>query len=228
MTTDIKPTSPHRRTARVYGIFFLLAFLSYGTGSTMVDGLANGADGLAGIFAQKTTLTIGFTLMAVVHTFVTIGLAVVMLPVLMPYNKTVAYGYVTAAITATLVTIVGAMSLLLLVPLSEAYVMAGTDAAYFDTLAMLLERGGFVGYQLGMTLWGIGGLMFCYLLFISNLVPRFFPVWGMAGYVIFMTGTIAELFGYPIGIMLSITGGLFEISLSLWLIFKGFNKKATL
>jgi len=229
MTTNIKPATPHRMAARVYGIFFLLAFISYGTGSTMVDSLANGADGLAGIFAQRTTFTIGFILMAVVHTFVTIGLAIVMLPVLMPYNKTVAYGYATAAITATLVTIIGAMSLLLLVPLSESYVLAGTDAAYFDTLAMLLERGGFVGYQLGMTLWGLGGLMFCYLLFISKLVPRFFPVWGMAGYVVFMTGTIAELFGFPIGIMLSAIGGLFEISLSLWLIFRGFNaKKATL
>ena len=228
MTPDIKQETRHRGAARIYGIFFLLAFISYGTGSTMVDGLANGADGLAGIFAKKTTLTIGIILMAVVHTFVTIGLAIVMLPVLIPYSKTVAYGYGAAAITATLVTIVGAMSLLLLVPLSEAYVLAGTDAAYFNALAMLLERGGFVGYQLGMTLWGLGGLMFCYLLFISNLVPRFFPVWGTAGYVVFMTGTIGELFGYPIGIMLSVTGGLFEISLSLWLIFKGFNREATL
>ncbi len=38
-----------------------------------------------------------------------------------------------------------------------------------------------------------------------------------------MTGTTAEMFGYPIGVILSAPGGLFEISLSLWLIFKGFN-----
>ncbi len=220
MTTH---TSPHRLQARAFGIFFLLAFISYGAGSTMVAGIANSADGLAGVFANKTPFTLGFILMAVIHTIATIGLAVIMLPVLKPYSKTVAYGYFSAAIAATVVTVIGAMSLLLLVPLSEAYVLAETDAAYFNTLAALLKQGGFYGYQLGMTLWGLGGLMFCYLLFISNLVPRLFPVWGFAGYIIFITGTIGELFGYPIGLMLSVSGGLFEIALSLWLIFKGLN-----
>ena len=31
------------------------------------------------------------------------------------------------------------------------------------------------------------------------------------------------MFGYEIGTMLSLPGGLFELSLSLWLIFKGFK-----
>ncbi|MBL1435185.1 MAG: DUF4386 domain-containing protein [Rhodobacteraceae bacterium] len=221
MTPRKKPDSPHRLATRAFGIFFLLAFISYGAGSTMVADIAESADGLAGVFANKTTLTLGFILMAVIHSFFTIGLAVIMLPILKPHNKTMAYGYFSAAITATVVTVIGAMSLLLLVPLSEAYVLAETDAAYFGTLSALLKQGGFYGYQLGMTLWGLGGLMFCHLLFISKLVPRVFPIWGFAGYVIFITGTIGEIFGYPIGLLLSAPGGLFEIALSLWLIVKG-------
>ncbi|MEK6204792.1 MAG: hypothetical protein N2B02_04080, partial [Amylibacter sp.] len=39
--------------------------------------------------------------MAVVHTFVNIGLAVVMLPILKQYNKTVTYGYFGTAIAAS-------------------------------------------------------------------------------------------------------------------------------
>lgn len=221
MTQQITTNSPHRVAARVYGIFFLLAFLSYGVGSGIVASYADGADGLAGIFANKTIYIFGFILMAVVHSFVNIGLAVVMLPILKQYNKTVTYGYVGAAIAATVVAIVGAMFMLLLVPLSEAAI--NSDAAHIETLAMLLKKGGFYGYQLGMTLWGMGGLMFCYVLYISKLVPRLLPIWGAVGYLIFMTGTIGELFGYGIGLMLSAPGGLFEVSLSLWLIFKGFN-----
>jgi hypothetical protein len=34
---------------------------------------------------------------------------------------------------------------------------------------------------------------------------------------------IAEMFGFPVGTMLSLPGGLFELGLSLWLIIKGFN-----
>ena len=74
-----------------------------------------------------------------------------------------------------------------------------------------------------MAIWGIGGLMFSYLLYISKLVPRMFAVWGLAGYTIFFAGTILELFGYPVGLLMDIPGGLFEISLSVWLIIKGFN-----
>ena len=65
--------------------------------------------------------------------------------------------------------------------------------------------------------------MLCYVLFVSKLVPRVFAVWGALGYVIFITGTISEMFGYSIGTMLSLPGGLFELGLSLWLIIKGFN-----
>ena len=220
MTRVITTKSPHRTAARTYGIFFLLAFLSYGVGSGIVSNI--GGD-LAGMTGKTTTFTIGILLMAVVHTFVNIGLATVMLPILKPFNKTATYGYFAAAITATTVAIIGAIFLALLVPLGEAYITADTDAAHLETLAVLLNKGGFFAYQISMTIWGLGGLMFVYVLRISNLVPRIFPIWGAFGYLIFMVGTTAEMFGYPIGVMLSGPGGLFEISLSLWLIFKGFN-----
>lgn len=212
-------TTPHRKAARTYGIFFLLAFLSYGVGSGIT---ANISGDLASISDAKTTFTIGILLMAIVHTFVNIGLATVMLPILKPFDKTVTYGYFAAVITATTVAVIGAIFMALLIPISAAYT-AGTDTAHIETLAMLLNKGGFYAYQISMTIWGIGGLLFVSVLCKSSLVPRLFPIWGLAGYLIFMTGTTAEMFGYPIGVMLSAPGGLFEISLSLWLIFKGFN-----
>ena len=210
MTTQ---TSPHRKAARTYGLFFLLAFLSYGAGSGITASM--GGD-LTAIADAKSTFTIGILLMAIVHTFVNIGLATVMLPILKPFNKTVTYGYFAAAITATTVAVIGAIFMALLVPLSDVT----TDT---ETLAMLLNKGSFYAYQISMTIWGLGGLMFVYVLGKSNLVPRLFPIWGAFGYLVFMTGTTAEMFGYPIGVMLSAPGGLFEVSLSLWLIFKGFN-----
>lgn len=110
----------------------------------------------------------------------------------------------------------------ILVPLSDAFMDGGADTENFETLAIILKRGGYYGYQFGMTLWGIGGLMLCDVLFTSPIVPRVLAVWGLLGYIVFMTGTISEMFGYQIGTMLSLPGGLFELSLSLWLFFKGF------
>ena len=65
--------------------------------------------------------------------------------------------------------------------------------------------------------------MFCYLLYISKFVPRGLSIWDFLGYIVFIAGTVSELFGYLIGVQLAIPGGLFEISLSIWLIVKGFR-----
>ena len=220
MNQDI---NSHRWAARLFGIFFILAFLSYGTGSGMVASIADNADGLAGIATGKTTLMIGVFLMAIVHSFVNIGLSVLAYPALSTVCGFAARGYLAAGIAATVTAVTGALFLALLAPLSDAFVSDGSGAAYFDAIALVLQQGGFFGYQISMTLWGVGGLILCTALLVSRLVPRPLAVWGLLGYVVFVVGTTAEMFGYGIGVMLSLPGGLFELSLSLWLIVKGFN-----
>jgi hypothetical protein len=50
-----------------------------------------------------------------------------------------------------------------------------------------------------------------------------FALFGLLSYTIFLIGAIAELLGFPIGLMLSVPGGLFELFLGIWLIWKGFD-----
>ncbi len=214
----------HKIAARTFGIFFLIAFLSYGIGSGLVESIVNVPDFLSNISGNKATIIIGVILMAFIHTIVNIGLAVTMLPILKPFNETLSYSYLSAAITASIVLVVGALFLLLLIPLSDEYVEFGTtDISTFEIIGSVLKKGGYFSYQIGMAIWGFGGLLFCSLLYQSKLVPRYLSIWGFIGYIVFISGTIFELFGYTIGVLLSIPGGLFEISLSVWLIVKGFN-----
>lgn len=215
----------HKSAARAFGIFFLLAFLSYGIGSGLIDSIVNVPDFLSNVANNKATIIIGVILMAIIHTIANIGLPVIMLPFLKPFNKTLSYGYLSAAITATIVLVVGAVFLILLLPTSDEYVKYGsTSTSNFEAIGTILKKGGYFSYQIGMALWGFGGLMFCSLLYQSKLVPRFLSIWGFIGYIIFIAGTILELFGSSVGVLLAIPGGLFEISLSLWLIIKGFNE----
>jgi hypothetical protein len=215
----------NKTAARTFGFFFLIAFLSYGLGSGLIESIVNVPDFLSNIPENKATIIIGVILIAIIHTIVNIGLAVIMLPILMPFNKTLSYGYLSAAITASVLLVVGAIFLLLLIPLSNVYVKLGaTGTSNFETVGLILKKGGYFSYQIGMTIWGFGGLLFCSLLHQSKLVPRLVSIWGFIGYLIFISGTIFELFGYNVGVILSIPGGLFEIYLSIWLIIKGFNE----
>ena len=125
------------------------------------------------------------------------------------------------------VAIIGAIFLLLLIPLADEYVKAGSaPTGYFETMGVILKMGGAYAYQIAMAIWGLGGVLFVSVLYKSKLVPRLLSVWGIIGYIVFVSGTILEIFGYPVGVLLSLPGGLFELSLSVWLIAKGFNSSA--
>jgi len=217
----------NKLAARFFGIFFILAFITYGAGSGIVASIANEANSLANIYANKSSIVMGVLSMALLHSFVNIGLPVIMFPILKSTNERFTYAYLSAGIAATVVLISGTVFTLLLLPLSDAYMEAGSAAGgHFETLRLLSVKGGFYAYQLGMAIWGIGGLFLTTLLYKSTLVPRFISVWGFIGYLIFIAGTILELYGIGYGVQLALPGGLFEIFLSFWLIIKGFNSSA--
>jgi hypothetical protein len=222
----VMTANSNKTAAKVFGLFFILAFVAYGGGSALAESIAGSQDGLAGVYKAQASLTVSVILMALVHTFLNIGLVVIMFPILKPYSSTVAYGYLSAAIMATLMLVVGAVFLLLLVPASIEFTKAGdVGTGHLEGLAAILRKAHFYFYQMGMTVWGLGGLMLTYLLYQSKKVPRAIAVWGFAGYIVFIAGTIFELFGYKIGLLLDIPGGLFELFLSVWLLVKGFSTK---
>lgn len=206
-----------------------MSFLSYGIGSGLIDSMTNTSDFLSHVHAEKVTMVIGVILVGLVHTFVNIGLPVIVLPILKPYNARLAYGYLCAAILATSMLAVGAIFLLLLVPLSEVYVEAGTALApNIEAMGMLLKKGGYYSYHMGMALWSMGGFMFVSILFKSNLIPRSMSVWGFMGYLFLVSGSVMALFEHSVLVetVSAIPGGLFEIMLSVLLIVKGFNSSA--
>jgi len=220
----------HKTAARTFGIFFIITFLAYGIGSGLIESIITAPDFLSNIYANQTKIAFGVILMAIVHTFLNIGMPIIMLPILEPHNKRLAYGYLSAAIAATTILAVGTLFLLLLIPLSDEYMNAGSTAApYFETMGILFKQGSFYAYHMGMALWAIGGLLFVSVLYKSRLIPRPLSLLGIVGYIVLATGSILEIFGHNsvVEIASVIPGAIFEIGLSIWLIAKGFNTSAT-
>jgi len=153
---------------------------------------------------NKTSLIMG-VLLEIACGVAVVGIGVLMFPILKVFNKKLALGYVVFRIIECAIIIGGGMYILFLLKLLWKYEM----------ILFLFT--------------GLGGLIFSYLLYQSQLVPRLLSVLGIIGYAMLSVGVLLDLLGYfymnsDAGMLLYIPGGLFELFLPVWLFIKGFNR----
>jgi len=207
--------------ARLIGALFLAGFVVYGVGFGLTSSVISAPDFLSTISAHQSTLVLGAFLMLLVAP-VDVGKAILFYPIVENHGKRTALAYLAAMIAEVVLMTLGALCLLMLVPLGQSAIGAGVGQA----LGSLLTETNTMAYQIGQLSLGIGGFFLCWLLYRTKLMPRWLAGWGVIGYVLHGTGAIAEIFGSPISLILLIPGGLFELSLAFWLLIKGFNSEA--
>ncbi len=212
----------HKLSTRLFGIFFILSFVSYAIGIGFMEVIQNSQLSPMQVIGEKMNLMIGAFLIVIIHTLLNVGLLVLMFNILKSANLILSFIYLLSGAFATLMLAFGALFLLLPIPVGEAIIQSNyLDTASFSLLINLSSRANFYLYQFGMILWACGGLILCYLLKKERLVPILFPIVGYFGYLIFIIGCFLELCGMTFGIIFSVPGGLFEILLSIWLIIYG-------
>jgi hypothetical protein len=212
--------------SRLIGALFLSGFLLYGVGSSLVTSVVGAPDFLSTLSGHQTTLVLGAFLM-LLNTAVDVGKGVLFFPILEKHGKRTALAYLAALIVEVVLLDVGVLALLMIVPLAQQGVDAGqASVGWAKAVGSLAVQSNTMAYQIGQMSLGLGAVFLCLLLFRTRLIPRFLSIWGLVGYAILMAGTIAEIFGIHIGVMLSIPGGVFEVGLGFWLIIKGFQPEA--
>lgn len=218
----------NKKTARIVGALFIVTTIAYITGSGLIGSIVDTPDYLINVYPNKTSVIIG-VLLELINSVGVVGIAVMLYPILKKHNETMALGYFSSRILESAMLIVGVISPLLLITLSQEYVKAGApDASYFQTIGILSIRGQFLAFQMAMIVLGLGSLIFCYLLYQSKLIPRSISALGFIGYASLLTSSLLEIFGHNIGMMLYLPGALFEIILPIWLIVKGFNSSGSI
>lgn len=80
------------------------------------------------------------------------------------------------------------------------------------------------GFYILLPVMGVGGVVFCYLLYTSNYIPKLLAAWGIITYLtMIIYGFINIVFQNPpteLAYAMA-PGALFEVSIGLWLVFKG-------
>jgi hypothetical protein len=186
-----------KRIAVIVGLLFLVSTLTFMIGSSLIqnfliDGTRNKSSLILGVILE---ITCGVAV---------VGIGLLMFPILKPFNKRLALGYVIFRIIECIIIVIGGIYLLSLLKLMWKYEMI-----IFVFTAM-------------------GGLIFSCLLYLSKLIPRYLSGLGIIGYAMLFLGVVLNMFSIfnindGAGMLLYLPGGLFELFLPVWLFIKGFN-----
>jgi hypothetical protein len=227
MTTD----DSYRKTAKIAGILFIIATFASILSNSFLQSV-NASDYLVAVSANQNLVMTG-ALLLFIAAIASAGIAISLYPLLKKYNKGLALGAVCFRLIEAAFYLVGVLGLLLLLTLSQEFVKAGTtDASSFQILGTVLLAGrNWAGFVLAPSVFGIGALMYYYIFYQSNLIPRWLSGWGLVGAMLIIAASILVMFNF-IGLMsasfivLVIPIAVQEMVLAFWLIIKGFNPSA--
>ena len=226
-TTRGDPMTALRKTALVAGIFYLITFVSiptlflYGnlkTDRNFITSSGSSTGVLLGAFLEVIVALAG------------IGTAVALFPVIKRQNEGMALGFAAVRTLEAAMIFTGVLSLLTLVHLREGLgTAAGADKASLVTTGASLVSTYNGTLLLGQTLMPcMSAVLLGTLMYRSGLVPRAIPLMGLIGAPLLITSTIAWFFGVneqvsAWSVIATLPVALWELSLGLWLTFKGFK-----
>ncbi len=215
--------SAHRAVSRTAGILYVLTFVSIPTlalyrpvkGTNYILGSGSNTSAIVGGLLEITVALAG------------IATAVVLFPILKKQNETFALGLVAARILESSTIFVGVAFLLSIVTLKQDGAGAGALVTS-HALVALYDR----IFLLGQSFMpAVCDVLLGYMLYKSRLVPRRLSMIGIIGGPLLVIGYLAVLFNSidqhsGLAGLSALPVAVFELSLGVWLIAKGFDADA--
>jgi hypothetical protein len=215
--------SPHRKTSLAAGVLYLLTFVSIPT--LALYGSVKGANYILG--AGPDTGALVGALLEIIVALAGIGTAVALFPVLKRQNEGVAMGFIGSRTMEGAALFVCVGCILSVVSLRQAG--AGPDALVTShALVTMYDRMFLLG---GSLMPALNAVLLGTLLYRARLVPRVLPLLGLIGAPLLVAADLAVLFDL-IGrtstpaLVTALPIALWEFSLGVWLVVKGFKPSA--
>ena len=219
----------NRDTAIIVGVLYILAAVTAIIGFALYQPILNDPDYIIKGSANETQVVWG-AFNELILTFSVIGISVLMFPIVNKENENIAIGYVCFRLLEATLIIIGIISLLSIVTLSQEFgKVVNPNASSFLTAGKSLVVIHNWTFLLGPNLsLGPSTLLMSYFLYDSKLVPQFISVMGLVGGTLILACALLVMFGVFLqvslwGAILAIPVFAYEMSLAVWLIVKGFN-----
>lgn len=228
LTTGIKaepiPASNLRKTSLIAGVLYLLTFVSIPT--LALYSSLHSANNIPGSGPDTAAIIGG--LLEIIVALAGIGTAIVLYPVLKRQSEGLALGLVASRILEASTMFVGVAFILSAVSCRQG--AAGTEGLAASHVLVSLYDHIFLLGQSFMP--ALNDLLLGLLLYRSRLVPRILSMIGIIGAFPLIAGYLAVLFGFigqhdPLAGFAALLVALFEFSLGIYLVVKGFKSPVT-
>ncbi len=220
----MRTINSNRKSATAAGVLYVLTFVSIPTLALYKS--VHGANYILGP-GPDSSVIIG-AILEIIVALTCIGSAVALYPVLRKQNEGMALGLAGSRILEAGTIFAGVMLLLTVVTMRQN--AAGAEALVTSrTLVTMYDRMFLIGQSF---LPAVNDILLGLLLYKSRLVPRGLALIGLFGGPILVAGDILVLFGYigqhdPSTGLFALPVAIFEFSLGIYLVVKGFKPTAT-
>lgn len=230
--TKGSPRGTSRANAVVVGVLFVIGTTTGIIAAMLSSPVLDAPDYLTNISANESQIIIR-TFLVFLMGVACAGVGLALYPIMKKYSTGLAIGVVGFRVAEGILEILGGVTTIGLLALSQEFVKAGApDAAYFQTIGAIIQAGdAWLSNGAAVLLWCIGALMYYTVFYQYRLVPRWLSGWGLIGItlttiagmlvmlgVIPGFGTVQMIANLPIMPQ--------EIVFAIWLIVKGINPSA--
>ena len=225
------PMDSWRKFALAAGVFYLLTFAFSIPAFFLYEPVLIDPNYIVGGGGFDTQVILG-SLFEMLTALTGIGTAVALYPVIRRQSEVASLGFVTTRIFEAAVMMVGVLALLAIVSIRQAGLAPGTDSAAMVALGQMLVaiRGHAADIGPGFVPV-LNALLLGYVLYRSRLIPRIIPTLGLIGAPLLLASVMGRIFGLlgdtSVFAAIALVPIFFwELSVGVWLTFKGFNPAA--
>lgn len=221
-----------RKTAIVVGVLFIVCSAASILSASPLGATLAGADYLSTLAGSGNRVVLT-ALIEVVWAATGAAIAIGLYPILRTYHPALALGAVVGRVVEGVFVLIGTLSLLVLLTVSQRALAAepAAPAAFQATGdALLAVREWAHGFLVLLAFLG-GALLYYAVLYRARLIPRWLSGWGLAGAALAVVATVyagfTQDFGFStVNTVLNIPIGVQEMVFAGWLIVKGFDARA--
>jgi hypothetical protein len=216
-----------KKTAKIVGILLIACTTATIISLSLTDPILTDSNYLPELDKNESLVLLG-VFFEFIWAVTGASIAIWLYPILKKYNGALALGSVGLRIAEGIFGLIGTLSLLSLLTLSQEFVKSGAlDVSFYQASGIsLLAARDWAHNVILLIAFNLGALLYYYLFYQSKLIPRWLSGWGIIGNVLSLIAIAYYTFTHDFGLIHTLMNApiaLQEMVLAVWLIVKGFN-----